>query len=335
MIPPQSCEIQVLRQGRVVHSLTMSSRALLVGRAPDNDLVLADGRVSGHHLVLHWDDSGLVVRDLGSTNGTYLNDVPVTAATPVSNSDVLRLGSGVILRIFLTARATTPEVSRGSLVVVDLGSGLAYAFHGNRFRIGRRLTSDLHLPNGPEVAAALTRHANGELWLGTDEEEHQVQVGEPFEVAGHRLLLRENPPGVNAATEQDSGAPGGQIAPYRLRVNLVGQTGPEALLEDLRTGQRHTLRAENRVVLLYVLAQRVLSDREGAVPTDDRGWLPDDEAMRGIWGRRWESMGSNNFQVLLCRVRKEIHDAGMDGWFLEKRRGYTRIALDDVEIEGG
>ncbi len=44
--------------------------ATTLGRALDNDIVIADSRVSRHHVELVVDRRGLVARDLGSTNGT-------------------------------------------------------------------------------------------------------------------------------------------------------------------------------------------------------------------------------------------------------------------------
>ena len=45
----------------------------LVGRGPDCDIFLGDVTVSRHHARFSADDESLLVRDLGSTNGTYVN----------------------------------------------------------------------------------------------------------------------------------------------------------------------------------------------------------------------------------------------------------------------
>jgi hypothetical protein len=51
--------------------------ALTIGRAADNDLVLADGRVSRHHARIAGRRGTLVYADLGSTNGSRVNGVAV------------------------------------------------------------------------------------------------------------------------------------------------------------------------------------------------------------------------------------------------------------------
>jgi transcriptional regulator with GAF, ATPase, and Fis domain len=52
-----------------------------IGKAPDNDLVLSDDTVSRHHCVLERGPSGIVVRDLGSTNHTRVGRTAVLEAT--------------------------------------------------------------------------------------------------------------------------------------------------------------------------------------------------------------------------------------------------------------
>lgn len=325
-----TAEIEVLRDNRTVHVVPVGPHALLVGRSPDNDLVLADARVSGHHLVIHWDEARLVVRDLGSRNHTYLHETQVTGPTVVTDGDVLRLGSSVTLRVRLVSSTTDARPARPRILLTDMTTGLAYPLTSDRFRIGARDDADLRLPGGPPLVATIVCNETGEIWVGTDDEEFPVTIGQPFELGGHRFLLRDDR-NQDRSTINESAFTKTSY-PYRLRVHLHGQTGPEAQLEDPRSGQMHVIRAENRVVLLYVLGVAAVKDRQRLLPEADRGWCADEEAMLGIWGKRWESMGANNYQVLLCRLRKELNDAGLDGWFIEKRRGFTRLALDAITI---
>lgn len=51
---------------------------VLIGRSPDADLVIADEFVSGIHARVTPDAGGVLVEDLGSTNGTLLDGQPVT-----------------------------------------------------------------------------------------------------------------------------------------------------------------------------------------------------------------------------------------------------------------
>ena len=63
-----------------------------VGRTDDNDIIVPDASVSSHHAELHLADGQLFVRDLGSTNGTAINNAPVQEAW-MQPGDTLRLGN--------------------------------------------------------------------------------------------------------------------------------------------------------------------------------------------------------------------------------------------------
>jgi pSer/pThr/pTyr-binding forkhead associated (FHA) protein len=51
--------------------------AVLVGRHPRCDVRIASSRVSRRHCCLALDRDGVLVRDLGSTNGTWINGLRI------------------------------------------------------------------------------------------------------------------------------------------------------------------------------------------------------------------------------------------------------------------
>jgi hypothetical protein len=62
-------------------SFPVTVDGITVGRAPDNVIVIADPRASHHHAWVGIVDRLVILRDLGSTNGTFLNariDSPVS-----------------------------------------------------------------------------------------------------------------------------------------------------------------------------------------------------------------------------------------------------------------
>lgn len=65
---------------------------LLFGRAPHVDHRLEDDYVSDEHTELVLTDGQWRVRDLGSTNGTYLNGQKVIAPTVIAAGDQVALG---------------------------------------------------------------------------------------------------------------------------------------------------------------------------------------------------------------------------------------------------
>ena len=64
-----------------------------IGRSEACELVLDDDYVSNMHAQLNHRDNGTwVLSDLGSTNGTFVNQVKITRPTPVGVGDIIRIG---------------------------------------------------------------------------------------------------------------------------------------------------------------------------------------------------------------------------------------------------
>ena len=68
------------------------SGRVVVGRDPSADLRLNDTQVSRRHFEVSVDDGSATVEDLGSTNGTFLDQRKVTAPAELRAGDRLRIG---------------------------------------------------------------------------------------------------------------------------------------------------------------------------------------------------------------------------------------------------
>lgn len=64
-----------------------------IGRAPENDLTLADDTVSGFHAQIIHDAGQLFIVDLGSRNGTRVNGKPVSGRVPLAAWDRINMGN--------------------------------------------------------------------------------------------------------------------------------------------------------------------------------------------------------------------------------------------------
>lgn len=82
--------LHVAGQGRLQLQV---AREIMIGRSKTADVCLAsDPEASSRHAVLYFEGRGLMVRDLGSSNGTSLNGTTITKPEPVEDGDVILVG---------------------------------------------------------------------------------------------------------------------------------------------------------------------------------------------------------------------------------------------------
>ena len=87
--------VEVRTGGRLVATRAFEGGTMRVGRGRDNELVLADERVSRHHGKLMTRRGVLIYADLDSTNGSFLNGTRVREIV-LGSGDVVRLGNSTL-----------------------------------------------------------------------------------------------------------------------------------------------------------------------------------------------------------------------------------------------
>lgn len=91
--PPAAAAPALVDETGMRYPLEPSDVVVRLGRSLDNDIVIADQRVSRYHAQVRWDGSAWRVSDLGSTNGTYVDDRPVEGASlPLLPRGTLKVG---------------------------------------------------------------------------------------------------------------------------------------------------------------------------------------------------------------------------------------------------
>ncbi|NRA36573.1 MAG: FHA domain-containing protein [Planctomycetes bacterium] len=81
------------------------ARSITLGRDPESDLVLPAPNASRNHSLLVWDGERLIIEDLESRNGVYVNANRIEGKQVLGPGDVAELG-GCVFSIQGTTEAT-------------------------------------------------------------------------------------------------------------------------------------------------------------------------------------------------------------------------------------
>lgn len=100
------------------------NKSLIIGRDADCDIVIPDRQVSRHHARINLVGNGVEIEDLGSKNGTFLNNLAVTEPMKLIEADEVTIAFTQTF-LFLSSDATLPlsdlpaEISQMFMLRVD------------------------------------------------------------------------------------------------------------------------------------------------------------------------------------------------------------------------
>jgi pSer/pThr/pTyr-binding forkhead associated (FHA) protein len=162
-------ELLVTRPGHPERRLMLRPGVLRLGRAEDNDLVLADVGVSRRHARIVVSDSGALIEDLGSGNGTIYQGQPVRQQQ-IQDGDQFQIEPFMLQFKLSAVRAPMKRVDAGSggALVVLAGEQLAprYPIPPAGLTIGRATDQAivLHDPGSSRRHAVISVRQGG-FWL--------------------------------------------------------------------------------------------------------------------------------------------------------------------------
>lgn len=104
---------------RVLDECVIGHRGVSIGRLPDNRLVIDNPAVSGHHARVFMEGDKAILEDLKSTNGTFINNKPVTRRV-LEHGDVVLIGKHTIAYDALSLDVDADAPAAGP-AVPDLG----------------------------------------------------------------------------------------------------------------------------------------------------------------------------------------------------------------------
>ena len=85
-------KLVILTQGLTGRAHELNVDRTTIGRVEDNMFQIADPSVSSHHCEVHLRGSEVLIRDLNSTNGTFINGEKITESV-LKPGQTLRLGN--------------------------------------------------------------------------------------------------------------------------------------------------------------------------------------------------------------------------------------------------
>ena len=97
----------------------LRGRVITIGRSPDNSIVIDDSSVSRHHARLTWQGHAYALEDLGSSNGTWVNNARIKRPVLLNPGDSIGVGQSV--------SATFGSPSGGAAYAATRQVGGAYA----------------------------------------------------------------------------------------------------------------------------------------------------------------------------------------------------------------
>jgi hypothetical protein len=75
----------------VLKEIPLGNRPVTIGRAPDNEIAIDNLAMSNYHARIYGEAGRLVIEDLNSLNGTFVNDMRVERAT-LRDGDLVQVG---------------------------------------------------------------------------------------------------------------------------------------------------------------------------------------------------------------------------------------------------
>lgn len=97
-----------LADDQPMRHIRVGSTRFTVGRKPDASLCIPNQTISREHAELTVVDRGILLRDLGSTNGTFVNGVRIQQPCTLHHGDLLQFGQ-VVFRVIQQSAESGPQ----------------------------------------------------------------------------------------------------------------------------------------------------------------------------------------------------------------------------------
>ena len=279
---------------------TLHARTL-VGRNPVCHVRLQDPRVSAEHATLSWDGSGWVLRDLGSSNGTWLDGQPMPS--PISLTADSRFSFGHADDAWRLADLQGPV-------------GFAEEVMGTARR--EAVQGLIVLPNDdePEVSIYLDPQ---EQWVLESEAERRSLADQSVVPAGG-TVWRVFLPATLAPTLRS-----GSRSSFTLHFR-VSSDEEYVELDVIQDGHRYEIGGRSFNYLLLTLARDRLADHRHA--EGEQGWVHQEDLARKL------AISDITVYTQIHRARQRLAAAGVEqaAAVVERRSRTRQLRMGTIDI---
>jgi FHA domain len=287
----------------------------VAGRVSSSGVRLKDVLASNDHASIMWKEGRWEVRDLGSTNGTFVGDARVWPREPTP------FAVGVILRFGCDAERWE---------VIDDHGPVAMAFHQGSVEARAAEDGLLALPDPDDVQISVVEDVAG-MWFVEllDGSRRPVNDGERLTVAGQTWELRVPPaamPSVGTQEDRQERPPATPLNNIALRFH-VSLDQEHVRLEALDGAKVIQLGERSSFYMLLVLARHRMEEAEAGVPEPDQGWYHVVDLATAL------GVDERSLNVTVFRARQAVARAGVEGaeGIVERRLREVRIGTRNLQ----
>jgi hypothetical protein len=273
----------------------------LVGRAASANLRLTVRYVSAQHALIRWAAGRWEIKDLGSRNGTFLDDVRVQAGAEVQLRLGCRLSFGKREQAWELVSEAPPQV-----MAVPLDGGEPALEDGEL----------VALPSSQNPVATIYQDAEGGWVLEQPEQIAPISNLQVFDVGGRswRFCCPENHWRTSLAD------PTSELETRNLLLRFsVSRDEEHVHLEAVGGSRTFDLGSRAHNYLLLTLARKRLADAAEGVPETSCGWVYQEDLAHD------PSMAPPQLNIDVFRLRQQFAKLGLaDAATIVERRPRTR-----------
>jgi hypothetical protein len=300
----------ILRHVSSGKSVALSPHAV-AGRAPTCAVRLVDQSASNNHASVFWTGERWEVRDLGSMNGTSVNETTV----PLKENALL--GRGAVVRFGCDAERWE---------LIDDSGPAALARSSATGEVRRAVDGLLALPDLGDVLVSVVMDSAGRWFIETSEGSRRPAMDrEQLTIAGKPWELEVPSYAPIAGTYRAKPSP--QLALLTLRFH-VSRDEEHVRLEVLDGETVLSLGERTSFYPLLLLARERREDAvDTSLPESEHGWFHVVDLMRAL------SVDERHLNVMVHRVREAFGKAGVVGaeGIVQRRPRQMRIGIGSLE----